>query len=76
MRSIMRLQMEDSEGQVVWAWDVSGPVEELDPLLSHRIESACLTLIPPGIQMTKRKAMAWNPAAAGAAGNHLGRISS
>jgi hypothetical protein len=36
-RYAMTLRLEDSEGQVVWAWDLPSPVEEADPLLSRRI---------------------------------------
>jgi hypothetical protein len=36
-RYAMGLHLEDSDGQAVWAWDLPNPVEEQDPLLSHRI---------------------------------------
>lgn len=36
-RYAISLQLEDVDGEVVWAWDTPKPVEESDPLKHHRI---------------------------------------
>jgi hypothetical protein len=36
-RYAMSLHLEDPEGRLVWGWDLPNPVEEANPLLSHRI---------------------------------------